>query len=431
MQYTGSIDNRGILEIIRRSCSYVDARLMNHGYRVAYIVSEMLKPYFHEDARKIRDVCFLALLHDIGAYKTDEISKMLQFDTDDVLAHSVYGYLFIKYFSPLKKLSGAILLHHATWQVLEHSEVFPKGIRLLAQVIHVADRIDVAMEVQHLTWEETAVLLKKESGTKFSPFIADLALACDFHTPFEGDTDAESIFFQLFSEIPLTQDEITDYLKMLIFTIDFRSRHTVTHTITTTTISAELAKRMGMNEEECNQIICGSMLHDLGKIGIPVEILEYPGKLSPQAMNIMRTHVDITEKIFGDVIEDTVKSLALRHHEKLDGSGYPRGLAAADLSTGERIVAIADIISALSGTRSYKTAFSKDKICTIITEMKDAGLIDADIVELMISDYDEIMEETRIQCQPILDIYVLIQKDFDRISQAMTVDDIAGMKAVF
>ena len=289
MQYTGSIDNRGILEIIRRSCSYVDARLMNHGYRVAYIVSEMLKPYFHEDARKIRDVCFLALLHDIGAYKTDEISKMLQFDTDDVLAHSVYGYLFIKYFSPLKKLSGAILLHHATWQVLEHSEVFPKGIRLLAQVIHVADRIDVAMEVQHLTWEETAVLLKKESGTKFSPFIADLALACDFHTPFEGDTDAESLFFQLFSEISLTQDEITDYLKMLIFTIDFRSRHTVTHTITTTTISAELAKRMGMNEEECNQIICGSMLHDLGKIGIPVEILEYPGKLSPQAMNIMRS----------------------------------------------------------------------------------------------------------------------------------------------
>ena len=356
---------------------------------------------------------------------------MLQFDTDDVLAHSVYGYLFIKYFSPLKKLSGAILLHHATWQVLEHSEVFPEGIRLLAQVIHVADRIDVAMEVQHLTWEETAVLLKKESGTKFSPFIADLALACDFHTPFEGDTDAESLFFHLFSEISLTQDEITDYLKMLIFTIDFRSRHTVTHTITTTTISAELAKRMGMNEEECNQIICGSMLHDLGKIGIPVEILEYPGKLSPQAMNIMRTHVDITEKIFGDVIEDTVKSLALRHHEKLDGSGYPRGLAAADLSTGERIVAIADIISALSGTRSYKTAFSKDKICTIITEMKDAGLIDADIVELMISDYDEIMEETRIQCQPILDIYVLIQKDFDRISLAMTVDDIAGMKAVF
>lgn len=94
-------------------------------------------------------------------------------------------------------------------------------------------------------------------------------------------------------------------------------------------------------------------------------------------------------------------------------------------------MAIADIISALSGTRSYKTAFSKDRICSIITEMKDDGLIDADIVELMISDYDEIMEATRIQCQPILDIYARIQQDFDRISRAMTMDDIAGMKAVF
>ena len=310
-------------------------------------------------------------------------------------------------------------------------EAFPEEIRLLAQVLHAADRIDVAMEVQHLTWEETLALLKKDSGTNFAPVITDLAAACDFHTPFEGNNDAEAVFFQMLSEIPLTQDEITDYLKMLIFTIDFRSRHTVTHTITTTTISSELAKRMGLSEKECNQVVCGSMLHDLGKIGIPVEILEYPGKLSPQAMNIMRTHVDITEKIFGDVIEETVKYLALRHHEKLDGSGYPRGLTAADLNTGERIVAIADIISALSGTRSYKTAFSKDRICSIITEMKDDGLIDADIVELMISDYDEIMEATRIQCQPILDIYARIQQDFDRISRAMTMDDIAGMKTVF
>ena len=131
------------------------------------------------------------------------------------------------------------------------------------------------------------------------------------------------------------------------------------------------------------------------------------------------------------MIEEKVKYIALRHYEKLDLSGYPRGLTAADLNTGERIVAIADIISALSGTRSYKTAFSKDRICSIITEMKDDGLIDADIVELMISDYDEIMEATRIQCQPILDIYARIQQDFDRISRAMTMDDIAGMKTVF
>ena len=68
------------------------------------------------------------------------------------------------------------------------------------------------------------------------------------------------------------------------------------------------------------------MLHDLGKIGIPSEILEFPGKLSPQAMNVMRTHVDLTEIILGDSVTRKVKDIALRHHEKLDGSGYPRGL---------------------------------------------------------------------------------------------------------
>lgn len=418
MQYTGFIDNRGILEIIRRSCSYVEARLMNYGYRGACIVSDMLKPYLHTDTREMRDICFLALLHDIGAYKTDEISRMLQFETDDVLSHSVYGYLFLKYFSPLEELSGAILFHHASWKALEHSCAFTDDIRLLAQIIHAADRIDIAMEVQKMSWEEVVAVLEKDSGTVFVPVIVKMAVDCDFSIPFEGDTEAESLFFRIFSESSLTRGEIAEYLKMLIFIIDFRSRHTVTHTLTTTTISSELALRMGISEEECNQIVCGSLLHDLGKIGIQVEILEYPGKLSPQDMDIMRTHVDITEKIFGDEIDEGVKRLALRHHEKLDGSGYPRGLTAAELTKGERIVAIADIISALSGTRSYKEAFPKDKICSIIC------LVDAGIVDLMIAEYDAIMEKTRIMCQPIEEVYARIQEEFDQIAGILSVNDL-------
>lgn len=428
MQYISSIDTLGILEIIRRSCSYVDKRLINHGYRTAYIVSEMMRNDSVRKPEEIRDICFLALLHDIGAYKTDEISRLLQFDTENVLAHSVYSYLFVKYFSPLKGLADALLFHHSTWKVLSQSGTVSEDTKFLAQLIHVADRIDVSMNVQHKTWKKTTELLKNGSGTKFAPEIVKLAASCDFTNGISDDSDDQAFFCNL-SQVPLTSEQITDYLKMLIFTIDFRSRHTVTHTITTTTISSELARRAGMSEDACSQVVCGSMLHDLGKIGIPVEILEYPGKLSPQAMNIMRTHVDITEKIFGDEIDETVKRLALRHHEKLDGSGYPHGLSAADLTLGERIVAIADIISALSGTRSYKAAFSKDKIISIITEMKENGLIDAGITSLMISDYDEIMKETASRCQPILDIYVRIQKDFDRLSRITSVDELTAMKA--
>lgn len=82
-------------------------------------------------------------------------------------------------------------------------------------------------------------------------------------------------------------------------------------------------------------------------------------------MTVMRTHVDMTEAIFGGEVDETVARIALRHHEKLDGSGYPRGLEAADLTVGERLVAVADIVSALSGTRSYKEAYSKDRVIRI------------------------------------------------------------------
>lgn len=424
MLYTEYIDNKSILGIIRRSCGYVDSRLIDHGYRVACLVSMFAEEHHMPGKQGLRDVCFLSLLHDIGAYKTDEISKLLQFDTGNVSNHSIYGYLFIKHFSPLSHLSKAILFHHVPWNRLSQCNAAidpngdtPSGIFELAQMIQVADRLDVAMVAEHKTWEDALAIVKRGSGSRFSPNIVALAENCHFVPPAEEICPPDEYFQHVLSDIPFTSDEISGYLSMLIFTIDFRSRHTVTHTITTTTIAYELAKRMGFDDTACNQVVCGSLLHDLGKVGIPVEILEYPGKLSAQAMNIMRTHVDITKAIFGGEIDKTIERLALRHHEKLDGSGYPEGLCGKDLTPGERIVATADIVSALSGTRSYKSAFPKEKIISIITNMKNGGLIDSTAVDIMVRDYDVIMETTRLQCQPVLDLYRKIQEEYEFLSK--------------
>lgn len=424
MLYTDYIDNKSILGIIRRSCSCVDPRLIGHGYRVAYLVSLFSKKRHSPEEQGLRDICFLSLLHDIGAYKTDEISRMLQFDTSNVFGHSVYGYLFIKYFSPLSPLSKAILYHHVPWNKLLQSDTAiapdsetPSGIFDLAQMIQVADRIDVCMTVERKTWEEALAIIKKGRGTRFAPHIVEMAEASTLSGSIEEAAQSDSHFHHVLSDVPFTSNEISDYLSMLIFTIDFRSRHTVTHTITTTTIGYELAKRLGFDETERSQIVCGSLLHDLGKIGIPVEILEYHGKLSPQAMNIMRTHVNITEAIFAGEINETIARLALRHHEKLDGSGYPRGLTGSELTLGERIVAAADIVSALAGTRSYKSVFPKEKIISIISQMKNGGLLDPDTVDVMVRDYDVIMEAAKIRCQPVLDLYTKLQEEYDSLAK--------------
>ena len=114
-----------------------------------------------------------------------------------------------------------------------------------------------------------------------------------------------------------------------------------------------------------------------------------------------------------------VRDIALRHHEKLDGSGYPRGLNAESLDMPQRIVAVADIISALTGTRSYKDAFSKEKTVSILEDMAEKGLVDSVIVSMFVENYDTIMGAVRQRSQPILDKYHEMQRQYQVLERRM------------
>lgn len=415
LQYTKSINNKSVLGIIRRFCNYIDPRLTEHGSHVSYIVFCMLRHKGTYKNQELRDICFAAQLHDIGAFKTEEFSRMLQFETNDIWNHSFYGYLFIHYFSPLKKLAPAILLHHIDWETLQNQKELDSDIRNLSQLIHVADRIDVFMSLEQRSWEEVCKILEAKRGSTFAPHIIDLALQLNFNDSIEDVWEKDQEYFDFLASIPLSSDEITEYLKMLVFIIDFRSHYTVTHTITTTSISYELGKLISLDQKRLNLVLCGALLHDLGKIAIPVEILENPGKLDEQTMDIMKTHVDLTEKIFGGNIDEPIARIALRHHEKLNGSGYPKGLTAKDLNTEERLVAIADIISALTGTRSYKGSFSNERILAILSQMKKDGLLDGGIIDVASSHLSEILKTTAIRCKPVLSIYEKLNLEYEYI----------------
>lgn len=413
MQYTQNVNNQSVLGIIRRFCSYIDTRLTEHGTHVAYIVFRMIKETGQYSQEELRDICFAAQIHDIGAFKTEEVSRMLQFETKDVWNHSFYGFLFVHYFSPLRELAPAVLLHHIGWSLLKKQDQLSDKLKDLAQLIHIADRIDVSMSLEKMPWEETLKALYRGTDIIFAPHILKLAENLDFKDTIDEEWRKDDGYTDFLTQIPLSDDEITGYLKMLVFIIDFRSHYTVTHTITTTSISYELGKLESLSEEQLNRVLCGSLLHDLGKISIPVEILEFPGKLDKQAMAIMRTHVERTEEIFGGMIDESIVRIALRHHEKLNGSGYPKGLTAKDLTKEERLVAIADIISALTGTRSYKEAFPTDSIRTILINMKRDGLLDSDIVDMAVWNLDQILEMTKIRCRPVLSIYERLWKEYD------------------
>lgn len=402
------VSSSSIGGLIQRTLNRVDKRLVNHGIRVAYLVSGMLKEQGKYPISQQREQILTAILHDIGAYKTEEIDRMVQFECEDVWEHSIYGYLFLRNLSPVSVYADAVLHHHTSSVSLNRFDI---EHRELAQMIHLADRADTFLQ-NSTNRKALFSFMQNAAGTVFDEEIVELFLQADqnFHlvSTLKDHHDLNVLLYD-----DGTSDKSGDeYLRMLIYAIDFRSQHTVTHTITTMYISNAVARLMELPSESLPHIYYGAMLHDLGKIGIPVEILEFPGKLSPQAMTIMRTHVDITEEILNGDVDTVTANIALRHHEKLDGSGYPRGLTESELTLEEQIVGVADIVSALVGTRSYKSSFSKERTLSILKEQSADGKLNAKVVDVIVGHFDEIMGEVRSQCEPILKIYQGIQEEY-------------------
>lgn len=202
---------------------------------------------------------------------------------------------------------------------------------------------------------------------------------------------------------------------MLVYTIDFRSEYTVLHTMATVNFAGQLGKLMGVGTMELKQMYYGALLHDLGKIAIPLDILESPGKLSDEDMRIMKAHVRITEMILSGLVEPDVLEIAARHHEKLDGSGYHKGLIERDLTLPQKIVAVADMLSALYGQRSYKDSFESAVIKKILSEDADNYKISKPVVDCLIKNYDKIIMNFEEQKDETIGLYLKIKEQYEEI----------------
>ena len=142
---------------------YVDSRLIDHSLRVANMTYRMLEAQNSHEQKYLQDVFMLAMLHDIGAYKTEKIDQMFIFETKNIWQHAIYGYLFIKNFSPLDKLAPAILYHHLDYQKMIYID---DEIKNISQIINLCDRIDVFLQTSN-DYSMLKDYLDKESGTRF------------------------------------------------------------------------------------------------------------------------------------------------------------------------------------------------------------------------------------------------------------------------
>lgn len=195
----------------------------------------------------------------------------------------------------------------------------------------------------------------------------------------------------LHRDVEETQREI---VYMLGEAIETRSRETGSHVRRVAEYSRLLGILSGLNEYESDLISLASPLHDVGKIGIPDDVLHKTGKLTAEEWDVMKQHAPIGEKLLSKSSRDVVKAAAIiagQHHERWDGSGYPSGLQGEDIHLYGRIVALADVYDALGSRRSYKEPWPQDKIVDYLQEQRGQQF-DAELVDLLLDNVELFLE---------------------------------------
>ena len=180
----------------------------------------------------------------------------------------------------------------------------------------------------------------------------------------------EALVEQFQSENILSQNHLIEIVTSLAGAIDAKDKYTKDHSLSVSRYSVALAKAINLPDKETERIKLGSLLHDIGKIGIPEDVLNKPSKLTDEEFNIIKQHPTIAvQKILepNSVLHDLIP-IVKYHHEQWNGRGYPDGLKGEEIPLAARIVAIADTYHALISDRPYRKGLSVEKACQILEE---------------------------------------------------------------
>lgn len=170
------------------------------------------------------------------------------------------------------------------------------------------------------------------------------------------------LYFLIKRDITALQSSYDVALEGWVQALDMRDNEIEGHTLRVTEITIELASRMGIRGEELNAVRRGALLHDIGKIGVPDEILHKPGPLTDEEWKVMRQHpVDAYKFIAPAEHLRPAIDIPYCHHEKWDGTGYPRRLQGEKIPLPARIFAVVDVWDALTSDRPYRSAWSEEK----------------------------------------------------------------------
>ena len=177
------------------------------------------------------------------------------------------------------------------------------------------------------------------------------------------------------------QGALEGIIQAMARTVESRDPYTAGHQHRVALLSVAIAKEMNIPKDQIEGIRMGGMIHDLGKISVPAEVLSKPGKLTDIEFALIKTHPRVGYDIIADIeFPWPIAQMVLQHHEKMNGSGYPQGLSGEDILLEARILCVADVVEAMASHRPYRPALGIDKALQEISQNKGI-LYDPEVVD--------------------------------------------------
>ncbi|WP_432662335.1 HD domain-containing protein [Wukongibacter baidiensis] len=383
---------------LSESLDLISPAIVGHHIRVAFL-SLNIALMLNMQKDDVKSLIYSALLHDVGALSLKDRLDGLEFDLKDPHLHSLVGHSLLKMHKPFERVSNIVRCHHVSWNNINKFNEKNIDVPLSSQVIHLADRVDVLMDWRRDLPNQMDCIMEqitKEKGKKFNPDIVE-AFAETSRSKLIWQNLSSNNTLTLFNAILgddlLDMDEMLNISKIFEKIIDFRSRFTATHSSGVAHVACNLAEISGMTKREIKMMRIAGNLHDLGKLAVPKKLLEKPASLSHDEFDIVKKHVYYTYSILKKIrgIGEIYEWAGL-HHERLNGKGYPFNKTDAELSLGSRIMAVADIFTAITEDRPYREGMKKERALFVLEDMARRNEIDKDIVSMLKTNYNVINE---------------------------------------
>ncbi|MDR1921314.1 MAG: HD domain-containing protein [Candidatus Adiutrix sp.] len=359
----------------------VNATLAGHHLRVAGLV-DRLGERLGLDGESRNLATTAAMLHDIGVITLRSRTDDLVFEAD-MSRHSRAGWMLLRTCRFLAREAEIVLRHHDDWsEALKLPEEERRSGRL-GNLVHLADVVDVHSRTLRDP-ARLALSLRRGAGGAFEPESVQAMLSLLEDKDFFDGLGEQAPLVELPSaagDRTLFEDQVVIFSKLFSHVIDARSPFTASHSSGVALVARLLHEMMELPAEDRSSIFVAGLLHDIGKMGVPRELIEKAGALDELEFAAVKQHARISlEALTAIPGFERLGFWGGLHHERLSGQGYCRGFKGEAIPMEARVIAVADVLTALTEDRPYRAGLNDGQALKILDEMAAENSLDADVV---------------------------------------------------